>query len=49
MEQSPGEKIFGIAYIVVLGVNALLCLYPFICTLSITRTPLRDYVLPRSL
>jgi putative aldouronate transport system permease protein len=36
MKQTAGEKIFGVFNMVVLGVIALLCLYPFIYTLSIS-------------
>lgn len=36
MKLSRGEKIFGVANMVVLGVVGLLCLYPFLYTLSIS-------------
>jgi putative aldouronate transport system permease protein len=36
MRQTAGEKIFGVFNILVLGAIALLCVYPFIYTLSIS-------------
>ena len=36
MKQTRGEKVFGVFNVVFLGVVALLCLYPFLYTLSIS-------------
>ena len=36
MKQSPGEKIFGVFNVIFLAVIAMLCLYPFLYTVSIS-------------
>lgn len=42
MKQSRGEKLFNVANIAVLGGIALLCLYPFLYTLSISLSSARE-------
>jgi putative aldouronate transport system permease protein len=42
MKQSRGEKLFNVANIIVLGAVALICLYPFIYTLSLSLSSARE-------
>jgi len=42
MKQSRGEKLFHVANIIVLGVVALICLYPFLYTLSLSLSSARE-------
>ncbi|MCX6972452.1 MAG: carbohydrate ABC transporter permease [Verrucomicrobia bacterium] len=42
MKQSRGEKLFNVANIVVLGGIALLCLYPFLYTLSLSLSSAKE-------
>ncbi|MGA1531130.1 MAG: carbohydrate ABC transporter permease, partial [Kiritimatiellia bacterium] len=36
MKQTPGEKLFNVCNVLILGLVALLCLYPFLYTLSLS-------------
>ena len=42
MKQSRGEKLFNVANIIVLGAVALICLYPFLYTLSLSLSSARE-------